>query len=345
MPRFYDLKTDSQGNNANGKISGMVDREEQKNSDRFRVAEGSSTPKSIYNNLDKDLKAILDIFKLIKEKGLDISPNLKLDEKCKTTEKYLAKWAENYKKHKSTADKECFVKKTCSDNIANIIVQKILERKREQEGNNSETPSDAEIYLLDVHDLFMFAENNIGNLLEEYIDSKINGSGWIWCKGNTIHAVDFCYFKEGENGNKNVITLLQVKNKNNTENSSSSKIRAEMKKLENTLKDTNDTSLDFSIKHWYRLSTKKESNGQITSEYHWSELTTIIKEPLNKDELASQKPDAIDLKEEESLLNQSFLNNSGSLIELNEAGFKEYVKKELDKYLDKCYPKNKEATQ
>lgn len=314
MPRFYDLKTDSQGNNANGKISGMVDREEQKNYDSFRVAEGSSTPKSIYDDLDEDLKAILDIFKLIKEKGLDISPNLKLDEGCKITEKYLAKWAENYKKHKSTADKECFVKKTCSDNIANIIVQKILERKREQEGNNSETPSDAEIYLPDVHDLFMFAENNIGNLLEEYIDSKINGSGWIWCKGNTIHAVDFCYFKEGENGNKNVITLLQVKNKNNTENSSSSKIRAEMKKLENTLKDTNDTSLDFSIKHWYRLSTKKESNGQITSEYHWSELTTII-------------------------------NNSGSSIELNEAGFKEYVKKELDKYLDKCYPKNKEATQ
>ena len=96
----------------------------------------------------------------------------------------------------------------------------------------------------------MSAENVLGNLLEEFISTKIKPYGWVWCTGETLHAIDFC--------NTSGTVLLQVKNKHNSENSSSSGIR------EGT-----------SIQKWYRLGTSK-AGGKITPVYKWEYLNKII---------------------------------------------------------------------
>ncbi len=70
------------------------------------------------------------------------------------------------------------------------------------------------------HKLVMSAENLVGELLEMYIAEKLEPFGWIWCSGNFVKAVDFIYPKDNDTWN-----CLQIKNRDNTENSSSSKIR------------------------------------------------------------------------------------------------------------------------
>lgn len=69
------------------------------------------------------------------------------------------------------------------------------------------------------HRVSMAAENILGELLERYVASVLEPSGWIWCCGKTMRAVDF--YRPGSKP-----TLLQVKNRDNSENSSSSAIRA-----------------------------------------------------------------------------------------------------------------------
>jgi hypothetical protein len=96
----------------------------------------------------------------------------------------------------------------------------------------------------------MSAENIQGNLLEEYISLEIRPYGWIWCNGSVLRAIDFCSM-DGS-------ILLQVKNKSNTENSSSSAIRT-----------------GTTIKKWYRLGTQTK-NGQKLPSYKWGLLNDII---------------------------------------------------------------------
>ncbi|MBR0519174.1 SinI family restriction endonuclease, partial [bacterium] len=105
------------------------------------------------------------------------------------------------------------------------------------------------------HNLFMSAENIQGHLLEEYIASKIYKYGFLWCAGNILRAIDFC--------NKDGSIFLQVKNKYNTENSSSSNIREGTK-----------------IIKWYRLGveTKKGIKNPI---YKWDELNNMINQNNN----------------------------------------------------------------
>lgn len=102
------------------------------------------------------------------------------------------------------------------------------------------------------HNLFMSAENIQGNLLEEYISVSARPYGWIWCAGNTLRAIDFC--------SSDGAVLLQVKNKSNTENSSSSNIRQ-----------------GTTILKWYRLGTKTV-RGQKIPTYKWAALNAIINE-------------------------------------------------------------------
>lgn len=72
------------------------------------------------------------------------------------------------------------------------------------------------------HLLSMGAENLVGELLERYLASIMEPKGWIWCSGSMVKAVDF--IKYPAYGNLNW-SLLQVKNRDNSENSSSSAIR------------------------------------------------------------------------------------------------------------------------
>lgn len=72
------------------------------------------------------------------------------------------------------------------------------------------------------HALSMGAENIVGDLLERYIASVLEPHGWIWCAGAVIKAVDFI---KAPSKPAEKWQLLQVKNRSNSENSSSSAIR------------------------------------------------------------------------------------------------------------------------
>jgi len=72
------------------------------------------------------------------------------------------------------------------------------------------------------HLLSMGAENMVGDLLERYLASVMEPKGWIWCSGAMVKAADFIK-PPAVAGEK--WRLLQVKNRDNSENSSSSAIR------------------------------------------------------------------------------------------------------------------------
>jgi hypothetical protein len=70
------------------------------------------------------------------------------------------------------------------------------------------------------HQWAMAAENMVGDLLERYLAKILEPQGWVWCAGSVAKAVDFIKPLDGEQW-----IALQVKNRDNSENSSSSAIR------------------------------------------------------------------------------------------------------------------------
>lgn len=89
--------------------------------------------------------------------------------------------------------------------------------------------------LIEGHRIAMVAENMVGDLLERYLDSVLNDA-WIWCAGEVVKHVDFIQ-RPSEPGAP--WKALQIKNRDNSENSSSSAIR-------------NGTS----ISKWYRTKSR-----------------------------------------------------------------------------------------
>ncbi|MDH2998511.1 hypothetical protein A1D22_10925 [Pasteurellaceae bacterium LFhippo2] len=75
-------------------------------------------------------------------------------------------------------------------------------------------------YIQKVHSLSMAAENKIGELLERYLAEKLEPFGWVWCSGNFVRAIDFIKWDENTGWR-----TLQIKNRSNTENSSSITVR------------------------------------------------------------------------------------------------------------------------
>jgi len=70
------------------------------------------------------------------------------------------------------------------------------------------------------HRLSMQAENIVGKLLERYVATMLESKGWVWCAGETVRSVDFMTNEETSD-----VKLLQIKNRSNSENSSSSAVR------------------------------------------------------------------------------------------------------------------------
>ncbi|MCX7109072.1 MAG: SinI family restriction endonuclease [Proteobacteria bacterium] len=93
------------------------------------------------------------------------------------------------------------------------------------------------------HALSMGAENIVGNLLEHYLASILELHGWIWCACSLVKAVDFVK-PPTEKGDW---VLLQVKNRDNSENSSSSAIR-----------------IGTDIDKWHRTFSKKPGSNWAT---------------------------------------------------------------------------------
>lgn len=71
------------------------------------------------------------------------------------------------------------------------------------------------------HQHSMSAENIVGLLLERYISEVMEPYGWVWCAGDFVKAVDFIRYVGGDKPWR----AVQVKNRSNTENSSSGAVR------------------------------------------------------------------------------------------------------------------------
>lgn len=93
---------------------------------------------------------------------------------------------------------------------------------------------------VELHNLCMGAENLVGDILERYIASVVEPD-WVWCSGSIIRAIDFVHKDKAGNW-----STLQVKNRDNSENSSSSAIRA-----------------GTPIAKWYRTFSKKAGDNWI----------------------------------------------------------------------------------
>lgn len=106
------------------------------------------------------------------------------------------------------------------------------------------------------HRLSMSAENIAGSLLEEYVADNLFKFGWHCCWGDTMRSIDFCNV-DGQ--------LLQIKNSDNSENSSSK-----------TVRDGTE------IKHWFRRFSK-------TGATNWPALNKIAGISDENDELSEEK--------------------------------------------------------
>ncbi|MEM7390138.1 MAG: SinI family restriction endonuclease [Pseudomonadota bacterium] len=94
------------------------------------------------------------------------------------------------------------------------------------------------------HRIGMSAENILGLILEEYLSVNLHPFGWHCAWGETVKSVDFVH----ESGR-----LLQIKNRSNSENSSSSAVR-------------NGTE----IEKWFRIKAH-------TGQFMWEGLNNICK--------------------------------------------------------------------
>lgn len=105
-----------------------------------------------------------------------------------------------------------------------------------------------------------------GSILEDYLASVLEPIGWYRCNGAIYRAVDFCYLHQQQ------VILLQIKNKYNTENSSSSAIR-------------NGTKI---IK-WNRLNKPCASDRNQQPKPNWSALQAIVDNKIAEPLLTEEK--------------------------------------------------------
>lgn len=149
---------------------------------------------------------------------------------------YINKWVGAYLNGYDNRPSQRTSKKsnTYSDAIIKIILQSRLPNISNELADKIEGG----------HSLLMTIENIVGDLLEEYLSIKLHACGWCCCWGSTIDAVDFCRI-DG--------SLLQVKNSDNSENSSSSRVRA-----------------GTTIQKWYRRVSTKENT------YVWERLHELV---------------------------------------------------------------------
>ena len=163
-------------------------------------------------------------------------------------ETYIHHWVKRYYDAMKNlpSQRTATSKAACSDPAISLIVQECLQIPNQKLLEDKEK----------AHNLFMSAENSQGNLLEEYIARNIGEYGFYWCCGNVLKAIDFC--------NQDGSLLLQIKNKSNTENSSSNKVR-------------NGTE----IQKWYRLRTSTKE-GKKTAAFRWNVLNDLIYEAYSQ---------------------------------------------------------------
>lgn len=165
------------------------------------------------------------------------TPSLKLQKKITNIpcDVYAKRWVDYYLKgYKSRPSvKIAVASKVFPDSIIPLLYKTLMPEKTDQDIAKE----------FEAHARLMNIENLTGELLEEYLAIKLKSNSWFCAWGSTIDAVDFCH-TDGH--------LLQIKNSNNSENSSSSRVR-------------NNTK----IKKWFRRNSTKDNS------YNWAELIKI----------------------------------------------------------------------
>jgi hypothetical protein len=148
-------------------------------------------------------------------------------------EDYISMWLQTYEKgYDQRASKRASKSMgTKADPIINRVLEEAL----------GKSPAEVDT-IIEHHRYGMAAENILGLLLEEYVANQTKGNGWHCAWGSTLLDVDFCS-KDGD--------LLQVKNRSNSENNASKRVR------EGT-----------EIKKWHRI-------GANDGKMKWEELQKI----------------------------------------------------------------------
>lgn len=113
------------------------------------------------------------------------------------------------------------------------------------------------------HKLAMASEGIVGVLLERYIASEIEPMGWVWCSGEVVKSIDFIRKVGGS------WQMLQVKNRDNSENSSSAAIRrgTSIEKWHRTKSRTGATRWDEFPDAKCRRKLSEEGFHSFTSDY------------------------------------------------------------------------------
>ena len=123
------------------------------------------------------------------------------------------------------------------------------------------TPEQAQ-YIKLTHAQSMACENMVGELLERYLDTILKRYGWIRCWGDMVNKIDF--IKPSAQGN---YRKLQIKNRNNSENSSSSSVR-------------NGTDIEKWFRSFSRGGTNWDAFPEVTARQQLSE--TGFQEFINR---------------------------------------------------------------
>lgn len=180
-------------------------------------------------------QAIETVFTLCCDTPDELFPN---NIQANSLEDYIQRWVNKYFSgfNNRASQRVSNAPSTVPDPLVDIIISARLPALNSKDIDVIKT----------AHRLSMSAENVLGLLLEEYLAEKLLPYGWYCCWGETIRSVDFCTSR-GE--------LLQIKNRSNSENSSSSAIR----------KDT-------TIKKWHRINAN-------TGACYWENLKTRIEQP------------------------------------------------------------------
>lgn len=151
-----------------------------------------------------------------------------------TEQQAIKKWLEKYKGgYDNRASRRV---SNLPGTVADPIIEKIIGARL------AHLSEDDLMKITYAHRLGMSAENILGLLLEEYLATRLKDHGWHCAWGETIKSVDFV----NEHGN-----LLQIKNRSNSENSSSSAVR-------------DGTEID----KWFRIKADRV-------EYMWEKLNQI----------------------------------------------------------------------
>lgn len=177
---------------------------------------------------------------------------------------YTARWL---KKLVSNRNRSFTLKEALPLSERDIVRDPALSRVLERyyvENNITVTPDEINL-AINSHDLLMSIENIQGHLLEEYIARNICKPpfNFIWLEGEIVKAADFAlYIPSRDDKTDDTLYLLQIKNKYNTENSSSVTVRI-------------GTTVE--IAKWYRLGKKKQQGVNVPV-YKWSNLNAIIQD-------------------------------------------------------------------